>query len=420
MRRIKISFISIFVAWLLLLPSIAWPQVQPGASDLPQIAQPLVREGDFAIKLAEALKMGTVEDERQAENMLVTAGIEPRNGWISDYPVTPDVIGELQTSITSAADSGSLRISKQDAVHEFQSLCGSLGFSVSADASGTYSESEPAAETSQYYSPSVVNNYYYEYGPPIVTYYAPPWDYYYLYTWVPYPFWYGRFYFAGFFCLHNFNKIVVVNNRHKIVTNRVFDRGAHRAVWIDPARRSFGSSLRSERVSSQSGFTSTEARRGAQSILSRSAERTGVSQTSPSSRKADISERNLSSSAGERRFQQGTSPREFREPPDSQRRDFHSLAPVNRGEPLGRHDGTSPQEFRGGMSSFENRGSSGDLVGGRNISRSEAAGGESRFSSGNSSGSSPSGEVRSSGRGGSFHGGGRSAGSGRGSCVGRC
>ena len=468
MRRITISFISVFVAGLLLVPSIAWPQAQEGASDAPQVAQALVREGDFAIKLVEALKLGTAEDEAQAENMLVTTGIEPRNGWISDYPVTPDVIGELQNSIISAADSGNLTMPRDDAVHEFQSLCASLGLSVAADTSGVDYGSEPVTGSSQYDTPTVVNNYYFEYGPPVVTYYAPPRDYYYLYSWVPYPFWYGRFFFSGFFCLRNFNKTVLVQNRHKIVTNRVFDRRIHRVVRVDPATRRVGRSIETERISPRSGFTSTEARRGAQSILSSSVERAGVSQAAPSPRKADVPERNLSSSGVDRRLQKATPPRESGRLPDSPRRDFGSPASVNRGESSGRHDRTSPQEVRGGMGSFGNRGSSGDLVGGANTLRSEGSGrdfrsgsgnvgwsnssresrggtrafgnhGSSRepvggtstvrseasgrnsgSGSGNSAGSSSSTEIRGSGRGSSYHAGGGAATRGGARCVGRC
>jgi hypothetical protein len=36
--------------------------------------------------------------------------------------------------------------------------------------------------------PEVINKQYEEQGPPVVTYYAPPDPYSYLYSWVPYPF----------------------------------------------------------------------------------------------------------------------------------------------------------------------------------------------------------------------------------------
>ena len=84
--------------------------------------QSLVREGPFAVKLAEALKMGPVESEAEAESRLTSMGIAPRNGWIADYPVTSDVIGELQNAIGSAADSGKLAMEKDEAVKAFQGL----------------------------------------------------------------------------------------------------------------------------------------------------------------------------------------------------------------------------------------------------------------------------------------------------------
>lgn len=44
----------------------------------PPIEQSLVREGFFAIKLAEALKVGPVKSEGEAESMLASVGIGPQ------------------------------------------------------------------------------------------------------------------------------------------------------------------------------------------------------------------------------------------------------------------------------------------------------------------------------------------------------
>jgi hypothetical protein len=41
-------------------------------------------------------------------------------GWIADYPVTPDIIGELQSSIGAAADSGRLALNKDAAMMALQ------------------------------------------------------------------------------------------------------------------------------------------------------------------------------------------------------------------------------------------------------------------------------------------------------------
>src|SRR5208337_4660466 len=87
----------------------------------------------------------------------------------------------------------------------------------SGSSSGSSSSSEyqsssgaPPPEVSEYEEPSVVEvpeeEYSEDYGPPIVTYYPPPWNYAYLYDWVPWPFWWGGFGFGGFFILGDFDR----------------------------------------------------------------------------------------------------------------------------------------------------------------------------------------------------------------------
>jgi hypothetical protein len=51
----------------------------------PPVAQPLVREGDFAVKLAATLNLGNPTDEAVAEDMLAKAGVAAE-WWLSDYP----------------------------------------------------------------------------------------------------------------------------------------------------------------------------------------------------------------------------------------------------------------------------------------------------------------------------------------------
>ena len=215
-------------------------------------------EGVFAVQLVEALKMGRGQDEAQAESMLSGIGIEPKNGWIAGYPVTPPVIGEIERGVGGAADGGKLGIGKEQALKAVGDLKAKLGLSVTT--AGVVPQSAPQAApggqpantviykymdkqgvihyTDRYETipkeyrdqiemiretvrpqtlgepaseegnradnyipnpnPEVMNNYYYDEGPPVVTYYAPPDPYYYLYGWVPYPFWYSGFFFAGF------------------------------------------------------------------------------------------------------------------------------------------------------------------------------------------------------------------------------
>src|SRR4030067_1646348 len=98
-------FIVIVTVALLTLPLGVYAQSDQMPSGAPPVAQTLIREGDFAVKLAEALKIGTAKNEVEAETMLGSSGISPKNGWIADYPVTPDIIGELQSAVAAGAAS---------------------------------------------------------------------------------------------------------------------------------------------------------------------------------------------------------------------------------------------------------------------------------------------------------------------------
>jgi hypothetical protein len=219
-----------------------------------------------------ALNIGTPKNEAEAESMLAAVGIAPRNGWISDYPVTPDIVAEIQKAVSDAADANRLPMGKSDSLNALQNVETSAGLAVVPDTSGTYAEAQPPT-TPQYTEPSVVNNYYYDEGPPVLTYYPPPWDYYYLYAWVPSPFWSGGFFFPGFFILNDFSRTFFVNRSVFVVSNHVFDRGHHRFFTVDPVRRRRGAGDSWRVVGQRSEgrrFITTEGRRGAESILQRS------------------------------------------------------------------------------------------------------------------------------------------------------
>ncbi len=244
------------------------------ARKAPAIAQTLIREGDFAIRLVEALKMGRAENEVEAENMLASSGIMPRDGWIADYPVTPDIIGELQSAIGLAVDSGDLKMKKNEAIMALQDLVVQQGLPVQPDAEGRHTGIEPSGDYGDYSNPAMINNYYYNQGPPVVTYYPPPPDYSYLYAWVPSSFWCGGFFFPGFFVLRDFHRVVFVNRHRAVISNHFRDRGTGRFFTVDPAKR------RSEEARAdlgeggrRRGLDSTEAREGARAIFDRSRER---------------------------------------------------------------------------------------------------------------------------------------------------
>ena len=66
--------------------------VEDALSIAPPVAAALVRLGNFALSLVTALGSGQPASEAAAESMLGGIGIAPRNGWIADYPVTPDIM----------------------------------------------------------------------------------------------------------------------------------------------------------------------------------------------------------------------------------------------------------------------------------------------------------------------------------------
>ena len=102
----------IIILGMLMMPLVVYAQSEQTTTQAPPVAPTLVREGDFAMKLVDALKIGTAQNEADAETMLGSSGIAPKNGWIADYPVTPDIIGELQNTVGAAADSQRLPMGK--------------------------------------------------------------------------------------------------------------------------------------------------------------------------------------------------------------------------------------------------------------------------------------------------------------------
>jgi len=88
--------------------------------------QSLVREGYFAMELTQALKVGEVESEEEAESLLTSLGIVPKNGWIADYPLTPSIIGELRAAVGEASDSGKIAMNREEAIGAFDDLIASL------------------------------------------------------------------------------------------------------------------------------------------------------------------------------------------------------------------------------------------------------------------------------------------------------
>ena len=351
-------FILSFVAALAVVPMGAYgiegtsgppptPLTDQMAANTPPVGQPLVPEGIFAVQLVEALKIGQTQDEAQAESLLSAVGIEPKNGWIAGYPVTPPMMGEIEKGVAGAADAGKLGMGKEQALKAIGDLKAKLGLNVTlgaavpsaiqvapggqpastiiykyVDKSGVVhftdqyesipkeyrdqvemiretvqppSSGEPANENTEtqanYYaanpSPEAINDYYSDYGPPVVTYYAPPDPYYYLYGWVPYPFWYSGFFFPGFFILHDFHRHGFFHGHPFFVTNHVFNAATHRTFVVDPVNRSLRGSTGSNRFTSSQVFRSPRVQSNARTIVGLSQNRVASAPVSTGSRMAN-------------------------------------------------------------------------------------------------------------------------------------
>jgi hypothetical protein len=238
------------------LPVVAYSQTETAKSSPPPISQPLVTEGIFAVKLASALGVSQTGDEVTAETGLGESGIAPRNGWIADYPVTPDIIGEVRQSVATATDNKQLAIGRDEAMKRFGDTIDSLGLAVRVYASGESSLNRPIS-CENYPNPASIATAYSGEEPPIVSYYCPPADYYNLYSWVPYPFWWADFWFPGFFILQDFHRHVSFHRHFVLFSNHFNDRHRDRMFRIDPVDRFHGKTYAGIGARSSHEFRST-------------------------------------------------------------------------------------------------------------------------------------------------------------------
>ncbi len=201
-----------------------------GTDGAPPVAQTLVREGDFAVNLSAAI-LGITTTETEAEELLVKADIAPVNGWLSDYPMTPQIIGQLEEAIIRSASQGKLSMSSDQAVQGLYGVAERLNLPTPAE-QGPKGSPPPVPEGRL--SQQVVDDYYYDTGPPVVTYYPPPYGYVYLYDWVPYPVWWYGFWFPGFYICHDFTTVIVSHSHPAVVTNHFRDIHTGTVGRVDP------------------------------------------------------------------------------------------------------------------------------------------------------------------------------------------
>jgi len=264
-----------------------------------------------------------VPNEAKAEELLSSLGIEPKNGWLAEYPVTPDVLGDVEKRISVASDQGKIKLTKAQVLKLVDDVKAKLGFDVSSgpNAPGErierpgnttiyrYTDSEGVLHFTDEYdsipkeykknakivtkstlhehlgeisgaatevpgpqymanpNPEDINNYYYEQGPPLVTYYTPPDPYYYLYSWVSYPFWSTGFYFPGFFVLNNFHRLVFFNKRPYFVTHHVGGGAFSRPLSVGPVNLAWPGHMRPNGMAHPRWFSTPNAQASARAIV---------------------------------------------------------------------------------------------------------------------------------------------------------
>jgi hypothetical protein len=261
-----VFIVSIVALLLLSMPAIIPAQMEQANPAPPPIEQELASEGSFAVRLVSALGLEPTEDEVEAESRLGDLGITPRNGWVADYPLTPDIVIELQAAVSSAADAKRITLSREEALKRLNAAAAEFGMAVRPYTTGTtYAGGPPSCEG--YPNPATVQQYYDEEGTPVVTYYCPPPAYYDLYAWVPCPFWWTGFWFPGFFILHDFHRIHHFHNKVVVITNHFNDIKTHRAFRIDPVARFGGKTFAGIGVPTTRGFISTGVPRSERTIF---------------------------------------------------------------------------------------------------------------------------------------------------------
>ncbi len=232
------SFMEFIIAALFVVPMAAGGEGY--GADVPPVGQPLISEGMMALQLVEVLQIGQAQDEAEAESMLGELGIEPKNGWIAGYPVTPDIIVEIKKSVASAAGANKLKMGKEEAEERVENMVAELGLNIYPSTSSPTAQEVTVKGQQADLPAEEVDNYYSAYGPPVVTYYPPPEPYGLLYAWVAFPFRCRGFSFNGFFVLHDFHRYVIFHKRRHLITNHFVDGKTRKVFVIDPVSRNSG------------------------------------------------------------------------------------------------------------------------------------------------------------------------------------
>jgi hypothetical protein len=234
------------------------------------IAPAVVPQGEFALSLAEALALETVEDdENDAIRALVALGIEPTAGWQADQAMTPQIVTELRADLAEAVAAGRLVMEPNAARTAFDELLAELGLPLPAEPAPAYAGGSPPVSSYGPYCDVTATHYFYgSYGLPIYSYCYPPSAYLHYYSWVPCGFRAHGHHFAGFFVLRQGHHIQRVHGRRHV--GHRFDGKKHvrdhkperrlirvvqppKAIHPAPAERAWRRDTKSEISRTQSG-----------------------------------------------------------------------------------------------------------------------------------------------------------------------
>lgn len=229
--------VVVFIAVMFLIPGPARAQGEDALAYAEQaIAPAVVRQGEFALHLAEALAIEVAEDDEDgAIRALAALGVEPAGGWQPDQAMTPQVVAELRADVADAAAAGRLGMETEAALKAFRELLTELGLPLPVEPTLGYGGAGPPLNGYGPYCDATATHYFYgSYGLPLYSYCYPPAAYIHHYYWVPGAFRAHGHAFAGFFMLRQVHLIQHVQH-HRHFGHR-FDGGKPRHVH-KPERR---------------------------------------------------------------------------------------------------------------------------------------------------------------------------------------
>ncbi|MBF6649037.1 hypothetical protein [Methylobacter sp. BlB1] len=106
------------------------PSANQDGTSWPSAEQARVAESTFAVQLAEALKLGPISSGTNAEELLSNLGIKPSNGWVSERPITPVALNDIEKGISAASDQKKIALKKDQALKLFGDIKAKLGLNV--------------------------------------------------------------------------------------------------------------------------------------------------------------------------------------------------------------------------------------------------------------------------------------------------